>query len=180
MEEQFQTRLFGYSKQSVHNYIVQMNEDFSQKQLAKEKENRDAVQALQEELERLRKENALLRAERREVAGALIDAKSFAANLMEQAKEEDRAQRAENTSIHQAERQRLRALAGHIGRLQEDFRRVLHDMDKELERYDLRCRTIQAEDAKAAPSDQPEEDGETVPPVQDHGPQSAQSPASYA
>ena len=151
MTEQFQTSLFGYSKRSVHLYLSQMNEDFSHKLLEKEKEGRDAIQALNEKLEHLREENEQLRAERKEVAGALIDAKSFAAELREQAEETDRAQRAKNEDIRRTERQRIRDLAGHIDRLRTEFRSMLSKMDEELEQYALLCKAIHAEDMELPP-----------------------------
>ncbi|MDO4316347.1 MAG: hypothetical protein Q4C45_11265, partial [Oscillospiraceae bacterium] len=76
MTELFQTSLLGYSKKSVCAYIAEMNEEFSKKLLEKDMARKDAVQTLQEQLEQLKRENEQLRAERREVAGALIDAKA--------------------------------------------------------------------------------------------------------
>lgn len=148
MTEQFQTSLFGYSKRSVHLYISQMNEDFSNRLLEKEKEGREAVRAMNEELERLREENEQLRAERRDVAGALIDAKSFAAELREQAEEADRVQRAKNEDIHRTELQRIRDLAEHIDQLRTEFRSALSTMDDELEQYALLCKALHAQETE--------------------------------
>lgn len=148
MTEQFQNSLFGYSKQSVHQYISRMNEDFSQKLTAKEKEKHDAVQGLKEELERLRAENEQLKAERGEVADSLIDAKAFAAELREKAEESDREQRAKNEDIHRAELKRLHDLAEHIDRLRTEIQSLLRNMDEELEQYVLLCKTLHTEDAE--------------------------------
>lgn len=145
MTELFQISLFGYSKKHVRAYIAEINEEFSQKMLEKDKTCKDAVQALQEELERLRRENEQLRAERQEVAGALIDAKAFAAGLIERAEEEDRAQRAKNAALQQAELQRLQGLASNIGGLRTALCSVLRGMDQELERYGAKCQAIRAE-----------------------------------
>jgi len=150
MKEQLQNGLFGYSKQSVHAYLAEMNEDFSQKLLAKEKEGEDTIRALQEELQQLRQENETLRAERREVAGVLIDAKSFAAGMREQAEKADRIQRAKSAELRQAERQRLQILARQIDRLQKSFRSTLERMDEELERHEASCQALWAETEEAA------------------------------
>ena len=48
MAELFRSSLFGYSKKSVIAYVAEMNEDFSQKLLAKDMECRDTVRELKE------------------------------------------------------------------------------------------------------------------------------------
>ena len=88
MAELFQTSLFGYSKKNVCAYIAELNEGFSSKLMEKDVECQNTINELKSMLEQLRRENEQLQAERREVAGALIDAKAFAAGLMEQADEE--------------------------------------------------------------------------------------------
>lgn len=153
MTELFQISLFGYSKKHVHAYIAEMNEDFSQKMLDKDKACKDTVQALREELERLRRENEQLRAERQEVAGALIDAKAFAAGLIERAEEEDRAQRAKNAALQQAELHRLQALAANIDGLRKAFCSVLCGMEEEMEQYGSKCQAIQTEVSQEGPED---------------------------
>lgn len=153
MTELFQTSLLGYSKKSVCAYIAEMNEEFSKKLLEKDMARKDAVQTLQEQLEQLKRENEQLRAERREVAGALIDAKAFAAGLIERAEEENRAQCAKNKALCQAELRRLQAMAADIDALRAAFCATLRDMDAELEQYRLRCRTAQAELVPETPED---------------------------
>lgn len=148
MTEHFQNSLFGYSKQSVHLYISQMNEEFSQKLTAKEKEHHDAVQGLKEELEHLREENEQLKAARREVAESLIDAKAFAAELKKKVEESDREQRAKNEDIHRAELNRLQDLAEHIDGLRTEIQSLLSNMDEELEQYALLCKTLHTENAE--------------------------------
>ena len=102
MAELFQTSLFGYSKKNVCAYIAELNEGFSSKLMEKDVECQNTINELKSMLEQLRRENEQLQAERREVAGALIDAKAFAAGLMEQADEEDRARRAKSEACHAA------------------------------------------------------------------------------
>lgn len=153
MTELFQTSLLGYSKKGVCAYIAEMNEEFSQKLLEKDKACKDAVRTLQEQLEQLKRENGQLRAERREVAGALIDAKAFAAGLMERAEEENRAQCAKNEALCQAELRRLQAMADDIEALRTAFCATLRDMDAELEQYRLRCQAAQAELVPETPED---------------------------
>ena len=152
MEKVFRNSLFGYSKKSVVTYVADMNEDFSKKLMEKDLECTSAVQELREQLEQLRQENEQLRQEseqlragRQEVACALIDAKSFAAELKERAQEEDSAMRAENTARHQAELQRLRALSEHVDDLHGALRAVIEKMDAELSQYRAQCASVQTE-----------------------------------
>lgn len=154
MEKVFQNSLFGYSKKSVVTYIAGMNEEFSKKMLEKDLECRNTVQELKEQLEQLRRENEQLQAGRQEVAGALIDAKAFAAELRERAEAEDTALRAENEAYHQAELQRLRALSANIDSLRGALRTIISNLDAELEQYGVRCQAVQAEFTKEAPDDQ--------------------------
>lgn len=145
MTELFQTGLFGYSKKSVCAYIAEINEEFSQKLLEKDMACKDTVQTLREQLEQLKQENEQLRAGRQEVAGALIDAKTFAADLMARAEAENREQCAKNEALCQAELRRLQAMASDIDTLRTAFCATLRDMDAEMEQYRLRCQTAQAE-----------------------------------
>ncbi len=143
MTGQFKTRLFGYCKRDVRDYVSKLNEEFSQKLLEREKESRDSAQALQKELDRLRQENEQFRAERQKVAGVLIDARYFAAGLKEQAAAEDRVQRSKNAEFHQVERQRLQAFAGQIEQMRKSLHSTLNRMDEELEQYELNCQALQ-------------------------------------
>lgn len=157
MTELFQTSLFGYSKKSVCAYIAEINEEFSQKLLEKDMACKDTVQTLREQLEQLKQENEQLRAGRQEVAGALIDAKTFAAELMARAEAEDRLLRDKNEARQMAELQRLQTLAANIDTLQDAFRSVLSNMDAAMEQYSLKCQAIETEFAQGAPDGLPAE-----------------------
>lgn len=157
MREVFQNSLFGYSKKSVCAYVAEMNEEFSKRLLEKDMEHRQTVQELKEQLERLERENEQLRMARQEVAGALIDAKTFAAGLMEQAEAESSALRSHNQAYHRAECQRLQALAATIDALREDFRSALDRMDRDMEQYKVKCQAIQAQQ-ETPPADPEEEE----------------------
>ena len=151
MAELFQTSLFGYSKKNVCAYIAELNEGFSSKLMEKDVECQNTINELKSRLEQLRRENEQRQAERREVAGALIDAKAFAAGLMEQADEEDRARRAKSEACHAAELQRLQEISAEIDALRGAFRDVLSKMDKELEEYSMKCQAAQAKFYRDAP-----------------------------
>ena len=151
MAKLFKISLFGYSKADVGAYITQMNEDFSQKLLAKDQENRTLIQGLEEQLDRLQQENQELRAQRQEVAVALIDAKTFAAGLRTQAEEKNQAMRAENAERRQTERRRIENLSARISALQDLIRSSLHGMDAELEEHYSQCQTLADDGALAEP-----------------------------
>lgn len=153
MEKMFQNSLFGYSKKSVFNYIAAMEAEFSQKLREKEQECQSTVRELEERLEELKQENERLQSERREVAGALIDAKTFAAQLMEQAEAESRARRAKDEAYHQAELQRLQALAEDVGELRAAIQASARDMETQMEQYEIRCQALRAEFEREFPEE---------------------------
>lgn len=145
MANLFQTRLFGYAKASVNNYISKLNEEFSNKLLANEKEHKIAQEALQAEIKRLTAENAQLLAARQEVAEALICAQDYAASLKQQTEAEEQAQREQNTARQMTEFRRIQSIASHIQKLHEEFHSVLMQMDHELETYTVECGSLQSE-----------------------------------
>lgn len=144
MTEVLQSSLFGYSKKSVAAYIAGLNEECAKKILEKELEYKRSLQELQEQIQVLQGENEALRAERQKVAGALIDAKTFAADLMAREEAESAARRTRSQADHEAELQRLSALAADISALREAFRGVLTGMDGEMERYELQCQAARS------------------------------------
>lgn len=142
MTEQFKSSLFGFSKQDVQKYIAELNDSFSKKMLERDNESRAAIQNLRDENERLRRDNERLRSERQRVASALIDAKSFASELIEQANIQDREQRAKNEALRQTELQCLQEFADHIYKLREEIRSTLTKVDEEMDRYTASCETL--------------------------------------
>lgn len=145
MNEQLRMGLFGYSKKSVHTYLSQLNEEFTQKLMEKELSHQEQLRELQAELERLTEENQGYLAQRQEVAEALIDAKLQGAALLEQAKQEDAVRRERNAARRQEENRRLSVLSGRIDRLQETLRQLMGAMDEELETHRLSCKTLESE-----------------------------------
>lgn len=145
MVEVFRKSLFGYSKQSVVTYISELNEDFSKKLLEKDLECKQIVQELKAQIEALKRENEALQADRQDVAGALIDAKAFAAELKEQAEAENQAQRVKNEAYRQAELQRLQEISTHVDALRSALRDTICGIDAEMERYGTRCQAVREE-----------------------------------
>lgn len=145
MKEILKSSLFGYSKKSVCEYIAGMNEEFSQKLLEKDLECKNMVQELKSQIEELKKENEQLQTGRQEVAGALIDAKNFAAELKERAEAEDQARRIKNEEYQRAEFQRIQRLSGSVDALHGTLQAMLGKMDAELEAYKENCQTLQRE-----------------------------------
>jgi len=152
MTRQFKLSLLGYSRRSVHDYITKLNADFLQRLSEKEQEGQGDLRSLREEVERLRQENERLRAERADVAGALIDAKAYAADLMERAERAGQERRVQTEADCQAERRRVQEMVGRIERLHRELRAVLQGMDEELERYERSCQALQEEDIPEAAS----------------------------
>lgn len=150
MTELFRSSLFGYDKKSVSVYIAQMNEETSKRMMEKELEYKNRMQELQKELELLRQENEELRNGREAVANALIDAKSFAAELKEQTEQENREMLEKNKRQHAVELERIQAFAGTLENLQGAFRTALSSMEAELERYQSKCQAMQAKFEKCS------------------------------
>lgn len=144
MASLFKIKLLGYEKASVNNYISKLNEEFSNKLLASEKEHKMTLEALQAENQRLKDENAKLLAERQEVADALICAHDYAADLRQQTETEEKVQREQNTARQMAEFRRIQSIAAHIHNLHEEFHSVMNKMDKELETYKVECSDLQS------------------------------------
>lgn len=145
MTKLFATSLFGYSKKNVGDYIGRMNEEFSQKLLAKDQENKDELQKLKAQVEQLSEENERLRSEQQDVAAVLIDARAYAAELRAKAEEEYQAMRTENSAHCDMERQRLQRLGGNIDALQKAFRKAVRNMEAELETYRIQSQTTEKE-----------------------------------
>lgn len=143
MEKVFQSSLFGYSKKSVMSYIASMNDRFTKQMLDKDLESKKIIQELQQELEQLRQENEKLQEERREVAGALIDAKAYAAELRAQAEAEHTALREDYARRQQAELQKLQTLAAKTDVLRAALRSAIGNMDAELARHGAQCQAVQ-------------------------------------
>ena len=103
VKEILKSGFFGYSKSSVCEYIARMNEEFSQRLTAKDNENTSREAELRAQIASLREENQKLKEKQEEIVGALVDAKSFAAELKAKAEAENQAQRSENTARNAAE-----------------------------------------------------------------------------
>ena len=153
MEKVFQNSLFGYSKKSVIEYVAEMNEDFSRKLLEKDLENKKITQELRTQIEELKRENEELQAGRKDVAGALIDAKAFAGELMARAEADDKALHEKSRAYHQAEMERLQAISDHVVTLREALCAALRGMDEELARYEHRCQSAEEELRRETPVD---------------------------
>lgn len=145
MQKLFSSSLFGYSKKSVHSYISSMNDEFSQKMLAKEEEYKAALGAVQAELEQLRQENGRLLAREMAAAGALIDAKQLASDLINQAEAEGRALRDKNNARYQAERHRPLSYGAHIDSLRDHLCATFQALGEEMENYSVACQALREE-----------------------------------
>lgn len=144
MAKLFSTRLFGYSRSGVNDYISRLNEEFSRKLLERDQAHKGETEALRAEVERLTRENEQLQALRQEVADALISAKDYAAGLKRQADADDQAQRTVNAARQAAEARRLQDVAERISGLRRAFRGALEQMDGQLASYTEELQRLRA------------------------------------
>lgn len=135
MSNLFQISLFGYSKKAVNHYVSQRSEEFSKKLLEKDLEHREELKSLQEQVERLAKENEELKGVRQEIAEALISAKAYAVDLKRKAEEDAQAKRMMNMAYQETEFRRILSMAEKIDGLQQEFHSTLERMDRELSSY---------------------------------------------
>ena len=144
MASLFKIKLFGYEKASVNNYISKLNEEFSHKLLANDKEHKMTMETLPAENNRLKEENAKLLAAKQEIADALICAHDYAADVRQQTETEEKVKREQNTARQMAEFRRIQNIAVHIQNLHEEFQSVVGKMDEELETYKVECSNLQS------------------------------------
>lgn len=123
---------WGYKKSNVCEYIAKMNEEFSRKLMTALDENDAMIQELQAKVAQLEEENAAYRSERNRVTEALIDAKTFAANLKIQAAAEDEKSRAQNQAYNKKQRERIREFSSGINDIRNAVHQLLHVIDNDL------------------------------------------------
>ena len=128
--------LFGYSKESVYQYISYLNQEFSQKLLEKDSESDNLVKELQErnsalekELESLRAENDTYKRMQSCISESIISAKNYENEIKDAAVLEGNRIR---KTIEEETQRKEQLLKGYIETV-EKYRASLVDILKEFE-----------------------------------------------
>lgn len=133
--------LFGYSRESVYQYISSMNEEFSRKLLEKERNTDELLkelqarnQALEKQIEELRCENDEYRKMHLAVSDSIIDAQNYAQQMKAETKQREQIQRAKIAEKIRGEQVKLAEYIGEIDGFREKLRDILADIDGTLEK----------------------------------------------
>lgn len=131
--------LFGYKKESVYRYVSSLNEEFSQKLIAKDEKNelliqelRDRAQTLETELAQMRKECDDLRKKQLAVSDSIVDAQEYAAQLKSETALKERALCNQLEKRMEKENIRLDDYAANISLLRDQLKQLLAHFDEEL------------------------------------------------
>lgn len=141
----FKTVLFGYSKESVCEYIAGLSEEFCQK-LVDALEDQERIQKeLRERIQQLEQENQSFKKQQFDLADIMRDAADFAAGIRAKAEAENRELCRQNAEKAAKEEQRIRMYREKIDIQREEIRKILTAFDAELEAADERLKKLQKE-----------------------------------
>ncbi len=154
--------LFGYKKESVYQYVSALNEEFSQKLIEKDEKNevlvkelRERTQALEAELERVKRESEELRKKQLAVSDSIIDARDYAAQLKSETRRREQALYDQMEARMSRENRRLDGYAENIGKLREQIKDVLEQFDEELKQAENKAgELMRAESAGEAETEE--------------------------
>lgn len=123
---------FGYKKSGVCEYIAEINEEFSRKLIDTVKSHDLKEKELNEKIEKLEAENAVLREDRDRVTMIIADAKRFSDELRSSSEAENQKFREDNEAYNADQRRRIEEYCTDIDRIRNSIYRLLNDFDAEL------------------------------------------------
>lgn len=158
--KKFRSRLFGFRKSDVCEYIQGMNTEFSERLQQKEIE----CQNLRKELYELRRQTAEMQAEKDKVAGALIQAEEKAKEIVSATEQEAEDKRRTLELDYQAEQEKLRVIRAEIA----DVRKAALDAIQQFEKKmgELEGQALQREEDMPATANTAQK---TLPAPQENG-----------
>lgn len=147
---------FGYEKAGVYQYISELEETCAAKlaqQEAQAKQAEESYQArlrqMEEELRQLRQKYEKQQEQALMVSSVLLDAKSYAEQLRQNAQDQDAQERRQLEGEYTQARREIDRCRQQADRLRDIFRTLLEEMDRQAEEY-----TLQAEAEVQALSDE--------------------------
>ncbi len=160
--KKFRSRLFGFRKSDVCEYIQGMNAEFSERLQQKEAE----CQNLRKDLYDLRRRAAEMQAEKDKVAGALIQAEEKAREIVHTTEQEAEDKRRTLEQDYKAEQEKLRAIRAEIADVRKSALDAIQRFEEKM--GELESRASRKEDTMPADKDimpnvQPSESAEKEP-----------------
>ncbi len=126
--KKFRTRLFGFRKSDVCEYIQSMNNEFSARLQQKETD----CQKLRKELADARKQNAEMQAEKDKVAGALIQAEEKAKEIVTATEREAADKRRSLEQDYKAEQEKLSAIRAEIAGVRKSALDAIRQFEEKM------------------------------------------------
>lgn len=150
--EQLQKGFFGYKKSSVYQYIMTMEEEFSDQLIKKDEQRKTEAEQYQERIRQLEKELAetkkQMETQKKEqdmIAFTMIEAKRYAESLRKETEEkEKKRQDMWNEKVREKEKE-LDEYGMKIKQVRILFERLLHEMDDQTQKIEQ-----QVKDTKGA------------------------------
>lgn len=146
----FKTALFGYSKESVCEYISELSEEFSQKLVDALAEQEKVQKELRERIRQLEQENESYKNQQFDLAGVMTDAAVFATGLRRKAEAENQEFCRQNEKKAAAEEQRILAYRAQINNIREEIRQLLNAFDAEIAAMDESLKELQTEQFRSS------------------------------
>lgn len=133
--KRLKTALFGYSKVSVCEYIVQANEEFNKRLMEDAERYQKEKEAMQAKIDALETELAEYRRSDAVIAATLLDARQYAEELRSRAEEEERLMRKEHLQKCELLSARLASYMKTMEALRTNLTAFAENSNSELELY---------------------------------------------
>lgn len=140
--EDLKTGFWGYKKFSVYQYITELEEDFSEKLLAKDEAYREELERERQRVQRLESELADLRGaydeqrqEQKLIADTLVEARRYAEQLKEETERQEQMLRRQLQEAFEGRSREIERYGGKVRQLREQLTAILQDMDRTTEQF---------------------------------------------
>lgn len=140
----FRTRLFGYSKIDVRDYISRMNEDFAKTLMNNLAEQEKKKEVLRDRITQLEEELEIYKKQCMEVSDAILDAKKYAAHLKEEADKEKLKRELEYSEWDEQQAQKICGYQQDIADIRSRLKQFAENTDLDLVKYEERLEFIKS------------------------------------
>lgn len=133
---------YGYSKESVYEYIAELNEEFSERVLKNDAEHNARIKSLEETINQLKNENLELKRRESAITSALIEAQQYAKALKIQALKAHKEQVKDTEEKHAEARARINAIMEDITGFEKDIAASLEKIKADLQAFETKSDAI--------------------------------------
>ena len=133
---------YGYSKESVYEYIAELNEEFSERVLKNDAEHNARIRSLEETINQLKNENLELKRRESAITSALIEAQQYAKALKIQALKAHKEQVKDTEEKHAEARARINAIMEDITGFEKDIAASLEKIKADLQAFETKSDAI--------------------------------------